>query len=88
MSKFTSKEIQQQVRQEISRKTPIDEDKLRESAELRQANRDWLATAAWEDIEAKISEIGLLPGSPEYEEIHLLWKKVQQDIYQKRKRPF
>lgn len=88
MSKFSSREIQQHVRQETSRKTPIDQDKLRETAKLQQDHREWLAMATWSDIEAKISEIGLLPGSPGYEEIHLLWKKVQQDIYQKRKRPF
>jgi hypothetical protein len=82
MSKFSTKDIQKQYREEVRRKTSIDEGKLREAAALQQNNREWLATAAWEDIEAKISEAGLLPGNPEYEEIHLLWKDVQQ----KRKR--
>lgn len=88
MGKFSSKEIQGQYREEVHRKTPIDEDKLRETAELQQDHREWLATATWEDIEAKISEVGLLPGNPEYEEIRSLWKSVQRDIHQKRKRPF
>lgn len=88
MSKFSTKDIQKQYREDVRRKTPIDEGRLREAAELQQDNRKWLATAAWEDIEAKISEAGLLPGSPEYEEIRLLWKRVQQDLHQKRKRSF
>ncbi|MCI0428509.1 MAG: hypothetical protein L0Z46_10885 [Nitrospiraceae bacterium] len=88
MSKFSSKDIQKQYREEVRRKTPIDEDKLREAAELQRVNREWLAAAAWEDIEVKISAAGLLPGSPEYEEIRSLWKSVQQDIHQKRKQPF
>lgn len=88
MSKFSIRDIQKQYRDEIRRKTPIDEGKLLEAVELKKDHREWLAIAAWEDVEAKISVIGLLPGSPGYEEIHLLWKKVQQDIHQKRRRPF
>lgn len=86
MSKFSSKDIQAQYREDVRKKTPIDDEKKREAQRLEQSNREWLAWASWEEIEQKISEIGLQPGTPEYEEIRLLWRRVQQDLQKKRKR--
>jgi hypothetical protein len=45
MSKFSSKEIQKYVREETSRKVPIDEDKLQESQALDRVHMEWLMNA-------------------------------------------
>ena len=76
-SKFHVKEIKEHIRQEISRKTPKDEDKLREERELNIAHRDWLRNATREQIENKIKEMGILRGTSEYDEILELWRGQQ-----------
>lgn len=86
MGKFSLKEIQEQYYEDVSRKTPIDENKRHEAEGLNKNNAEWLVMAKWEDIEEKISEIGLQRGSPGYEEIRLLWKQVQRNIYQRRRK--
>ena len=86
MSKFSSKDIQAQYQEDVKRHTPIDGEKRREAQQLKRAHMEWLAWASWEEIEGKITEIGLLPGSPEYVEIRLLWKQVQQNLQKKRRK--
>ncbi len=86
MTNFSSKDIQKQFQEDIRRKTPIDEGKKREARLLDRDHREWLAQASWEEIEWKISEIGLQPGTPGYEEIRMLWKQVQQDLSKKRRK--
>lgn len=86
MGKFSSKEILKQYREDVRCKTPVDEGKRRETEELNKNNAEWLATAKWEDIEEKISAIGMDRGTPEYEKIRLLWKQVQRSISQRRRK--
>lgn len=83
MSKYSSQDIQKQYREEVRKKTPIDEEKRHEADRLNRQHQEWLARATWDEIEEKISVVGLLRGTPGYAEIHLLWKKVQQDLRKK-----
>lgn len=78
MSKVTKKEIEEHIKEEISRKTPQDKERIREARELNRRHKQWLAEASWKEIEGKISEAGLLPGMAGYEEIRKLYQQVQR----------
>ena len=86
MSKFTAKEIQLHVREETKRKTPLDENKIREARELTLAHAEWLMNATWEQVEEKISEIGLQPGTPGHAQMRTLWNDFHRELQEKRKK--
>lgn len=83
MGKFTAKEIQYHVRQEVSRKTPIDENRAREARELDNFHKEWLAKATWREVEQRISVLGLFPGSEGYERARAAWTEYQRDLQKK-----
>jgi hypothetical protein len=85
MSKFSSKDIQRHVRQEASRKTPLDEDKIREAHELDCAHMQRLMNATWEEVEEKLSGIGLLPGTPGHAQMRVVWNDFHRELQKKRR---
>jgi hypothetical protein len=86
-SRFTSKEIQEHLQHERSQKKHIDEEKLREAKRLNRMHENWLEHATWEEIEARISVIGLRRGTAPYREIRLLYDQVQKRRQERKKPP-
>jgi hypothetical protein len=85
MSKFSSRDIQRHVRQEVSRKTPLDDAKIQEAHELDCAHMQWLMKATWEEVEERLSGIGLLPGTPGHAQMRVFWNEFHKELQKKRR---
>ncbi|QOJ35789.1 MAG: hypothetical protein HRU82_12940 [Nitrospira sp.] len=86
MSKFTPKEIQQHVRDEARRKTPVDENKVKEAQALDRAHMEWLMNATWTEVQERLSAIGHLPGTPVSAQMRMLWNDFHRTLQKKRKK--
>jgi hypothetical protein len=85
VGKFTKKEIQQYVAQEVRRKTPIDEEKLLEAKQLDKFNAEMMARATWKEVELRLSALEVLPGSQKYEKARIAWREYQLYLQEKLK---
>lgn len=52
----------------------VNEQKEREARELTRSHTEWLVHKDWLEIERRISEVGILPGSRDYDEIYSVWE--------------
>lgn len=86
MSKFTAREIKLHVREETKRKTPLDENKIKEAQELDRAHMEWLMQATWNEVEERLIEIGLQRGTPGHAQMRALWNDFHRELQKKRKK--
>jgi len=68
------------MRQPVQRRSRRiqDEKKIKEQQELKREYLRTLEEMTWTEFESSLSEIGVKPGTPQYEEFRMTWRQYQQ----------